>query len=280
MEKQEQPKSFEEILQQRVARNKMKRRVTRELQKKKKSEQTVKIYSSPYAYIYAPYLKGSKYEKTMRSVENRLTDLGISGRIHRLSQFKNLKEMIEDDLRRGITTIVVVGDDKIVNEAIEIAVEAKIVLGIIPLGGENKIASLLGIPEGVEACNILSRRLIQFFDIGKINNKTFFSRLFISGQRVPIICDKQYEIMSFGGDIFIFNLNLEPEDKTIPKINSKDGRFEILARHKQTLGAKLLGKKEAKKDSLFYAKNLSMKSNIAFSIYVDGKKNFYKDARV
>jgi len=41
-----------------------------------------------------------------------------------------------------------------------------------------------------------------------------------------------------------------------------------------------LGKKEAKKDSLFYAKNLSMKSNIAFSIYVDGKKNFYKDARV
>ena len=114
----------------------------------------------------------------------------------------------------------------------------------------------------------------------KINNKTFFSRLFISGQKAPIICDKQYEIMSFGGDISIYNLNLEPEDKSIPKIKSKDGRFEILVRHKQTFGSKLMGKKEVKKDSLFYARRLSMRSNVVFSIYIDGKKGYFKDVRV
>lgn len=268
-------KPLEEIFKNRISRENIKK----EILKKKKKEQTLKIYSSPYAYIYADYIKGSRYEKEMRIIENRLTDLGISGKIHRLSQFKDLDEMVRDDIRRGISNIVVVGDDEILKKAIGTASEFDITLGVIPISGrDNKISSILGIPEGSVACDTLSQRLIEKLDIGNINGKKFFSRLFINHQKNPLLCDKQYEIFCPGGDIFIYNLNLDVENKEIPKINPHDGRFEILVKPKIRTG--FFKKSETGKESLFFAKKLNIKSSSAFSIYVDGKKNFYKNVDI
>ena len=272
-------KTFEEILHQQDGRSKIRKTVTQELLKMRKPDSGVRVYSSPYAYIYADYLKGGKYEKIVRAVENRLTDLGISGRIHRLSQFKNLEELIDEDLKRGITTIVVIGDDKIVKDAINAIAGSRAILGIIPLGGENKIASLLGIPEGEAACDVLSQRILNRLDVGKINSKIFFSRLYINSHRIPIVCDGQYEISAQGGDVIVFNSNLDSNEKTLPSVNPKDGRFEILVKPKQSLGVKFFGKKETQ-ESLFFAKKLRMESQAAFSIFVDGKKNFYKNVDV
>lgn len=268
-------KSFEEILHQQDGGNRMKKSVTQELLKMKKAETEARVYSPPYAYIYADYLKSGKYEKIVRAIENRLTDLGISGRIHRLSQFKNLEELIGEDLRRGITTIVMIGDDKLARDAINVLAGLNAVLGIIPLGGENKIASLLGIPEGTAACDVLSQRILSRLDVGRINNKIFFSRLYIAGQRAPIICNGQYEIFSPGGDIVVYNSNVDGAGKSLPTINSRDGRFEVLVRPKQPR-LKFFSKKEIR-ESLFFAKKLKMESQTAFSIFVDGKKVFYKN---
>lgn len=273
------PRTFEEILRQRGGRNRVKRTVALELLKMKKAAAENHIYSSPYAYIYANYLKGIKYEKAIRAIENRLTDLGISGRIHRLSQFKNLKEIVEEDLKRGITTIVVIGDDKTAKDAIGVIAGSNIALGIIPLGGENQIAPLLGVPEGVAACDVISRRVISRLDVGQINKKIFFSRLFIAGQRTPIVCDGQYEIFSIGGDVTVFNLNTSRKTKALPSIDPKDGRFEILVKPRQPLGERIFSKKEAR-ESLFLAKRLKIESQVVFSIYVDGQKNFYKNVSI
>ncbi|MFA5133231.1 MAG: diacylglycerol kinase family protein [Patescibacteria group bacterium] len=274
-------RTFDEIIRDKTARAKVKRNITQELVKMKKPGIDSRTYSSPYAYIYADYLKGVKFEKIMRGVENRLTDLGISGRIHRLSQFKNLEEIIEEDVKRGVSTVVVVGDDAMVKEAINITADLNVALGIIPVGsGEDSIAALLGVPEGVAACDTLSQRIVDYLDIGKINNKIFLSRLSIFGQRTPIVCDGKYEIFSPGGDIVIYNLDLENKEKLIKKINVKDGRFEVLVKPKETLGMKLGFGKAKSNYSLFFAKEIIMKSTAVFSIYVDGKKNFYKEVEI
>ncbi|PIR66798.1 MAG: hypothetical protein COU51_01995 [Parcubacteria group bacterium CG10_big_fil_rev_8_21_14_0_10_36_14] len=270
-------RSIDDLLDKKNIKKRIKKNIAEELLKSKKNLKA-KIYTSPYAYIYAEYLRGAKYEKQLRTIENRLTDLGISGRVHRLSQFKNLKELIEEDTRRGINTIVVVGGDDIIKESIRVAAELDVTLGIIPLGGGGyHIAEALGIPEGVSACEILSQRIIDKIDIGKINGKPFVSRLYISNQRVPLFCNKKYEVMSPGGDVAIYNLNLNTEDKTIPKINPKDGQLEILVKPKKKLG---IFKKEKSQESLFFANRIDIKSGIAFSIFVDGIKNFYKEVEI
>lgn len=274
-------RTFEEILRDKTARTRIKRSVAQELLKMKKSAAPASAYSSPYTYIYADYLKTGKYEKMTRAIENRLTDLGIGGRIHRLSQFKNLKEIIEEDARRGVTTVVVVGDDSMVEEAIRVIADLNISLGIIPMGGgEDKIASLLGIPEGAPACDVLSQRIIEQLDLGRINGKIFISRLSIFGQRAPIICDKQYEILSPGGDAVIYNLNPDPKDKEALETNPKDGRFEVLVKSKKSFGIFGFGKERGGRQSLFFVKKIKMKSAVPISIFVDGKKNFYKDVDI
>jgi diacylglycerol kinase family enzyme len=273
-------RTFDEIINDKTARAKVKRNITRELLKIKKTGVESKTYSSPYAYIYADYLKNGKFEKLARAIENRLTDLGIGGKIHRLSQFKNLEEIIEEDARRGVTTVVVVGDDNMAKEALAIIADLDVTLGIIPVGGgEDEIANLLGIPEGVLACDTLSQRIVDYLDIGKINNKIFLSRLYIAGQKTPLVCDGQYEIFSPGGDIIIYNLNLDAKDKDIPDINAKDGKFEILVKPREGLTTKFFGKTK-NTYSLFFAKEITIKSNAVFSIFVDGRKNFYKDVEI
>lgn len=274
-------KTFDEILRSRVSRARIKKNIAQELIKMRKPSAEAKTYSSPYIYVYADYLKTDKYEKMTRAIENRLTDLGIGGRIHRLSQYKNLEELIEEDARRGASTVVIVGDDKIVEEAIRVIADLDITLGIIPMGGgEDKIASLLGIPEGALACDILSQRIIEHLDLGRINGKIFISRLSIFGQRVPIVCDKKYEITSLGGDVLIYNLNLDFKDKSAPGADPKDGRFEVLVNPKKSFGRFGFGEKRGEARSLFFAKELRMKSAVPFSVFVDGKKNFYKDADI
>ncbi len=269
------PKTFEEILRSRTARVKIKKNIARELLKMKKESGDIKTYVSPYTYIYADYLKTGRYEKMTSIIENRLTDLGIGGRIHRLSQFKNLEEIIEEDVRRGATTVVIVGDDKMVEAAIGAAVDLNIVLGIIPMGGgEDRLAELLGIPEGAAACDVLSQRIIETLDVGKINGKMFFSHLSIFGQKSPLVCDHKYEIFSPGGDIIIYNLNLNSKNKDATDINPKDGRLEVLVKPKAGFG--FLKTRGA--PSLLFAKEMRMKSESPFSVFVDGKKNFYKDA--
>lgn len=274
-------RGLDEIMRDKIIRAKVKKNITQELLKIRKSGAETRVYSSPYTYIYADYLKNGKFEKLTRAIENRLTDLGISGRIHRLSQFKNLEEIIEEDARRGISTAVIIGGDEVVREAIKIIADLNIALGIIPVGsGEDAIANLFGIPEGVAACDVLSQRIVDFLDVGKINNKIFLSRLSIFGQRTPIICDNKYEIFSPGGDVIIYNLDLGAEDNPVGNINVKDGKFEILVKPKETLGKKLGFGKNKNNYSLFFAKEISIKSNAVFSIYVDGRKNFYKDVEI
>src|SRR3989338_2880950 len=101
-----------------------------------------------YLYLYDSFLNQKKYTSALARIETRLTDLGIGGKICRLSPLRNIKELIADELANGVKTIVVVGNDKTLSEAINFVAQHDVTLGLIPIGPNNSLAGQLGLPAG------------------------------------------------------------------------------------------------------------------------------------
>lgn len=130
-----------------------------------------------YYYIYDSFLNANKYRKILERIEVRLGVLGIPGKMKRLNILHHQKEAIEEGIRRGAKTIVLVGDDHGIVQAIDTLAKHDVAVGIIPVGSEEnlRIARTLGIPPLELACEVLSRRTIARLDLGKIGSHYFLT---------------------------------------------------------------------------------------------------------
>jgi len=147
-----------------------------------------------YYYIYDNYLAEKKYSTTLAKIETRLSDLGINGKVVKMSIFKNLKKSINEDINKGVKTVVIIGNDHTINETINIIEDiSNLTFGLIPLGPDNNIAALMNIPEGEAACNTLSSRLTAKISLGLINNHyRFITYLEMPGNNLYLNCDDNY----------------------------------------------------------------------------------------
>ena len=164
-----------------------------------------------YYYLYDSFLADRKYERVLAAVETRLTDLGISGKIGRLTPFTNARGLIRDEVRRGVQTIVVVGNDETVAKVVSGIDEAKLTLGFIPIGTPTSIAKSLGIPEGAEACDVLSKRVTQKIDLGSVNGHLFLSQVRMSSAKIVIEGEGKYRLTSLveDCDLIVSNMRLQ-----------------------------------------------------------------------
>jgi len=146
-----------------------------------------------YYYIYDSYLKSKKYQSILSQAETKLTDLGINGKINYLSFLKNIEQILQEEIKQGVNTIIVAGNDCTLNQIINFVADLNITLGFIPIGPNNRIAKLLGIDEGEAACDIISARIIKKIDLGQINNNYYFlTSLETSGNDLNLNCDDNY----------------------------------------------------------------------------------------
>ncbi len=149
-----------------------------------------------YTYVYDSFVTDKRHERMLSRVETRLTDLGISGRIERLTMFKNIDEIVADAAEQGCETIVAVGNDETIGRLIDAVGGHEMAFGVIPIGeGPHTIAALLGVEEGYEACNVLSRRVLHAVDLGRINDHYFLSSVRIPRTRAAISCNGQYSVI-------------------------------------------------------------------------------------
>jgi len=139
-----------------------------------------------YLYIYDSFLNDKKYTDLLIKIEKRITDLGIKGKIARLSVLKNMKELINDGVKEGVQTVVAIGDSKTFAKVINIVADLDVTLGLIPVDNDNDIARVLGIPPKVLACDVLASRIIKKIDLGKINNYYFVNTAEIENADVVI----------------------------------------------------------------------------------------------
>ncbi len=151
----------------------------------------------PYFYLYDTYTGDRSHANTLIKIENTLTDLGIQGRVGKLTILKSANDLIDSAIKDGADTIVAVGNDQTVSKvvsALSLGKKPDITIGLIPVGEKEQVlAGLLGIPTGVLSCHVLSSRIIDTIDIGKVNNQYFIRSVTVEGLPT-IICNEQYTI--------------------------------------------------------------------------------------
>lgn len=217
-----------------------------------------------HVYIYDDYLNKSKYNKAINRMEIRITDLGLNGKIIRLSGIKNIKAAVENEIRLGAKTIVAVGNNQTVNKIIGAIINADVyeefqkntVLGIIPIGDDNSIASSFGIRDEESACNILLARRLKEIDLG-VAGKFYFLKQLKIVSRGTILKLNNFEIIPGDrGDVSIINLLDNKKDK-IEKSSPHDGLLDIFI-------------KNGKKDLTFLnTKNLLIENSENQDILID-----------
>lgn len=138
-----------------------------------------------YLYLYAPFLRGRKYARELALIEGRITDFGITGKIAQLSQFLKFPAAIKEFGARRLTTLVVVGDDALLEEAVNACALTQVVVGYIPMT-ESAYARGLAIPKGAPAVETLAARRIAKVDAGKVHNRFFFGALKTQGRGIEL----------------------------------------------------------------------------------------------
>lgn len=234
-----------------------------------------------YLYLYDNFLNSNKYHKLLSRIEMRLTDLGIGGKISRLSPLKNLQDLLSDELRFGVKTIIAVGNDETVSMVINNIVNCEnIVFGIIPIGRNNTIAKNLGIPQEELACDIISSRRIKKIDLGRVNNTYFISGIDIAAEnKIMLECEESYHIIPQAQSCLVHIYNLKPQslenvgENTI--FNPNDGFLEALIQPIHQISQTIFGIVKKRKnitDSVFPFKKISVLSKKSITIMTDGKK--------
>lgn len=164
-----------------------------------------------YFYFYDKLTQDKKYEHLLISVETRLIDLGLNGRVEKLSIFKNAREIIRDAVKKGAKTIVAVGDDKTFTTVVNMVAGQNVILGFIPVE-PGVFSKLLGIPVGEAACEVLSKRLYETVDLGCVQDFYFMgAAVGTTTTQTLLRCDDAYTVtipantsVTFGsvGDVF------------------------------------------------------------------------------
>jgi diacylglycerol kinase family enzyme len=189
-----------------------------------------------YVYIYDNFLREKKYNSQIKAMEISLTDYGIAGKIIRLSNYTDAKTVIEDEIKRGAKTVVIVGNDSTIGQVLSRTAVAECVFGFLPVGPNNTIAEVLGIPIGVGACDILSRRRKERLDVGWVNNRYFISQLHVRPAPLEVVYDERFKVTATE-KMEVVVCNLQPffwkkdkKDKEVHVVHPQDGKLEAFIR--------------------------------------------------
>lgn len=148
-----------------------------------------------FFYLYDSFVLHKKHEGALTKIENRVIELGINGRVEKLTPLRNLKDVLEGAVKQEAHTIVIVGDDTTLVRAVNVLAHHKVSVGYIPFSEKSSLAKVFGIPDTFEACNILSRRITKLIDLGKANQNYFLTAATTKESRgLRIKCDGNFTV--------------------------------------------------------------------------------------
>lgn len=229
-----------------------------------------------YIYLYDTFLQDNQYRSILKNIERRLNDFEIGGKIIKMTSFTNPRALIEDEMRHGAKTIVMVGNDETLVRVLLRAADLDVIFGFLPIGlRKNHFAKVLGLPLNEKTCDVLAARKIEKLDYGSINQKIFFlCYLYIPEARLKIECDENFVVGS-GKEKFevaIANLLPPPFESERFTLHPQDGKMELYLRpSNKGLIARFLNKKD-KKPSVFFFRKLVLKSDKPMTIIADDRE--------
>ncbi len=221
-----------------------------------------------YQYVYDGFLSDKGFAKELSEIENRLTDLGIHGRIDRIHPFRSLREALDDGIRQGVRTVVAVGNDETFKKVLDIVAGKGLTMGFVPMIPGTAFGALLGIPAGVAACDALSARLSETLDIGRVNGQYFLAAVSFFGQDVTLECEGRYRVeLVHGGRVSICNVAML--DGGSPTGNPFDGYLDAVLEPAAQRG---LFRRASLAQSVLPLKRVIARAEKPFKLFADGRE--------
>ncbi len=189
-----------------------------------------------HVFFYDPEINNQKYAVLLSKIETKITDLGLGGKIIRLSLPLNLERIILNEIKMG-QTLIFIGGDRLLNMALPILTNKDVVIGHIPISNKQIMATALGISSPIEACEIIAARRIIKLDIGQVNDAAFLTELNIQSNHSSIDIGTEINIDVRGNsEIKLINIPLNdpelsssPDDELLELViitNSKKSMFQ------------------------------------------------------
>lgn len=165
-----------------------------------------------HVFFYDPVLANQKHSVLLAKIETKITDLGLGGKIIRLNLLHNLEKAITDEAKPG-QTLIFIGTDNLLNQALPILAKKELTVGHIPIGSKQVLAGALGIPGPLEACEILAARRIVRLDLAMANKFAFLTELTIKSNHCSVDVGPQINLeITSESLIKLTNLALEQSE--------------------------------------------------------------------
>ena len=235
-----------------------------------------------YLYLYDNFLKQKNFDSVVGTIETRLTDYEIAGKVLRLSHFTSEYDIIVDEARRGVKTVVIVGNDATFGRVLSRSASIDMTFGFIPVGPKNDIANVLGIPVGEGACDVLSRRRVVPLDVGWFNNRYFVSQLSIPPSDIEVNYDDRFTVRPGNASMELVVCNLQPyvfvtKGQKDIVVHPQDGKLEAFLRPVVKSG--WFGK-HYEEPSIFPFEQMRVRGSRAFTVVADGKESKEVDIQI
>lgn len=186
-----------------------------------------------YHYFFDSPLSQARFTKDMGRVESRLIDLGIKGKITRLTPLHDLAASVREAIAAGADTLVAVGNDHLLSRMVSVLkAHPRVTVGIIPFGeGTMRIAQSCGIPSGISACDTLAARRMERLDAGVLNGtELFLSSAEVAALPCTIECDRKFTVQESPA-MHAAVLNLIAFSHACTPANPRDGLFTVCLTH-------------------------------------------------
>ncbi len=227
-----------------------------------------------YVYLYDNFLRHKKYTPLVKAMEIRLTDYGIAGKILHLNNYIDTKPIIDDEIRRGAKNIIIVGNDRTFGHVLSRGATCECIFGFLPVGPDNTIADILGIPIGLDAVDVLAKRRKERLDIGWMNSRYFVSQLHVLPAKVEVVYDERFRATS-SGKMEVVVCNLQPfywkkdrKDEEQRVVHPQDGKLEAFLR---PLTKKGWWGYNYEEPSIFPFEEMEISGKEPFTVEADGK---------
>lgn len=168
-----------------------------------------------YLYLYDALVKQRQYERVISNLETSLTDLGIIGKIVRMSSLLSPRQVIAEEIRRSkdMKTVVIVGDDSAFTKMIQQVADQPVTFGWVPVGQKTELAERFGLPYGAACATVLSRRRVLSVDIGQLNQYFFLDYCHVPLSTITMSLDGAVSISATQQRMECNVWNVPPNDR-------------------------------------------------------------------
>ena len=228
-------------------------------------------------YYYIFDIKKCKKRSQVESIKNYLGILGISGEFVIPDRIRSGRELAEQGVFKGYSTIVAIGSDDLIDDVAAVMLAKQQAFGVIPLGASENIQKTIGANNWEDAATNLRYRKVTDTRVGIINEQhVFFSycELLLDRPASITVEFEEFMIQAKAKEFYVANkfpgfAKKDPEKLDVILRSVDPGSGSVWNKLKKALGGSTIN--QAIDTTLIRSNGLRVFSPRQITILVDGR---------